>query len=90
MAAKTPPEHYAAELRRDAQRALQDSMGSYPSETPAAILSMIRIGLGDRTVAYPSLAYRMSEPLLKKIEAAVERISAATGSQQERLPLRYR
>ncbi len=65
-------------------------MASYPSETPAAILSMIRIGLGDRTLAYPPLAYRMGEPLLKKIEAAVQRVSAATGGGQERLPLQYR
>ena len=63
---------------------------AYPSETPAAILSMIRIGLGDRTLAYPALAYRMGEPLLKKIEAAVQRVSAATGGGQERLPLQYR
>ena len=65
-------------------------IAAYPSETPAAILSMIRIGLGDRTLAYPALAYRMGEPLLKKIEAAVQRVSAATGGGQERLPLQYR
>jgi hypothetical protein len=51
---------------------------------------MIRIGLGDQTLAYPPLAHRMGEPLLKKIEAAVHRISAATGGQQPRLPLQYR
>jgi hypothetical protein len=36
------------------------------------------------------MAARMGEPFLKKIELAVQRVGAAAGVPQERLPLQYR
>lgn len=77
-------------VRLTHRNALRAGSRSYPSDTAAAVLAMIRIGLGDRTVRYPAMAARMGEPFLKKIEAAVQRVSVAAGVPQERLPLQYR
>lgn len=72
------------------RNALRAGSTNYPSDTAAAVLAMIRIGLGDRTVRYPAMAARMGEPFLKKIELAVQRVGAVAGVPQERLPLQYR
>jgi hypothetical protein len=72
------------------RNALRAGSRSYPSDTAAAVLAMIRIGLGDRTVRYPAIAARMGEPFMAKIELAVQRVGAAAGVPQARLPLEYR
>ena len=72
------------------RNALRVGSRSYPSDTAAAVLAMIRIGLGDRTVRYPAVAARMGEPFIAKIELAVQRVGAAAGVPQARLPLEYR
>jgi len=77
-------------VRLTHRNALRAGSRSYPSDTAAAVLAMIRIGLGDRTVRYPAMAARMGEPFLKKIELAVQRVGAVAGVPQERLPLQYR
>ena len=77
-------------VRLTHRNALRAGSRSYPSDSAAAVLAMIRIGLGDRTVHYPAMAARMGEPFLKKIELAVQRVGAAAGVPQERLPLQYR
>ena len=77
-------------VRLTHRNALRAGSRSYPSDAAAAVLAMIRIGLGDRAVRYPAMAARMGEPFLKKIELAVQRVGAAAGVPQERLPLQYR
>lgn len=77
-------------VRLTHRNALRAGSRNYPSDTAAAVLAMIRIGLGDRTVRYPPMAARMGEPFLEKIEAAVERIANVAGVAQGRLPLQYR
>lgn len=79
-----------ANVRLTRRNALRAGSRSYPSHSAAAVLAMIGIGLGGRTVHYPAMAARMGEPFLKKIELAVQRVGAAAGAAQERLPLQYR
>lgn len=62
----------------------------YPSAVEWTVLALIRIGLGDRSVRYPTAAIRMSEAFLTKIEAAARRVRAAFGETQEKLLLDYR
>ena len=62
----------------------------YPSAVEWTVLALIRIGLGDRSVMYPTAAIRMSEVFLSKIEAAARRVRAAFGETQEKLQLDYR
>lgn len=73
-------------VRRAHRNALRAGSHSYPSDAAAAVLAMIPIGLGDRTVRHPAMAARMGEQFLKKIERAVERVGAAAGVPQARLP----
>ncbi|MCK6422829.1 MAG: hypothetical protein L6Q73_18245 [Aquabacterium sp.] len=72
------------------RNALRAGSRSYPSDTAAAVLAMIRIGLCDRTVRYPAIAARMGEPFMAKIELAVQRVGAVAVVPQARLPLDYR
>lgn len=60
-----------------------------PSETSAAVLALMRIGLGDRTTRYPLIATRMGDDFLKKIEQAVQRVRLAAGDTQMKLSFAY-
>lgn len=73
-------------VRLTHRNALRAGSRNYPSDTAAAVLAMIRIGLGDRTVRHPAIAARMGEAFLRKIEMAVQRVGAAAGVPQARLP----
>lgn len=56
-------------------------------ETTAAVLALMRIGLGDRTTRYPAMARRMGTDFLNGIDEAVQRIKRAAGDRQGRLTL---
>jgi transposase-like protein len=77
----------ARPTHRNARRA---GSTNYASDTAAAVLATIWIGLGDRSVRYPTMAARMGEPFRKKIELPVQRFGALAGVPQKRLPLQYR
>lgn len=57
------------------------------AETAAAVLALMRIGLGDRTTRYPAMARRMGPDFLNGIDEAVQRIKKAAGDRQVRLAL---
>ncbi|OYU28063.1 MAG: hypothetical protein CFE41_07455 [Burkholderiales bacterium PBB2] len=56
-------------------------------ETTAAVLALMRIGLGDRTTRYRAMARRMGTDFLNGIDEAVQRIKKAAGDRQGRLTL---
>jgi hypothetical protein len=66
---------------------MKHASSDYPSDVGWAVLGMIRIGLGDRSLRRPSLVSRIGQPFLEKIEAAVGRVRAAQGDPQQRLML---
>lgn len=57
------------------------------SETAAAVLALMRIGLGDRTTRYPAMACRMGSDFLQGVDAAVQRVKKAARDRQARLDL---
>jgi len=59
----------------------------YPSDVGWAVMALIRVGLGDRSLKRPALASRMGQPFLDKIEAAVGRVRVSLGDSQQRLLL---
>ena len=59
----------------------------YPSDVGWAVMALIRVGLGDRSLRRPALASRMGQPFLDKIEAAVGRVRVSLGDSQQRLLL---
>ena len=88
-------EAVAMKLLHDGRRltprnANSEGANFYPSAVEWTVLALIRIGLGDRSVRYPTAAVRMSEAFLSKIEAAAQRVRAAFGETQEKLRLDYR
>jgi len=94
-AAIAKAEAAAIKLLRDGRRltprnAKGEGAYFYPSTVEWAVLALIRIGLGDRSVRHPTSAARMSEAFLCKIEAAARRVRAAFGETQEKLQLDYR
>ena len=60
---------------------------AFQPETAAAVLALMRIGLGDRTTRYPAMARRMGPDFLNGIDEAVQRIKKAAGDRQARLAL---
>ncbi len=93
-AAIAKAEAAALKLLRDGRRltprnAKGEGAYFYPSTVEWAVLALIRIGLGDRSVRHPASAARMSEAFLCKIEAAARRVRAAFGETQEKLQLGY-
>ena len=59
----------------------------YPSDVGWAVLALIRIGLGDRSLRRPALAARLGQAFFERIEAAVARVRAFQGDPQQRLQL---
>ena len=59
----------------------------YPSDLGWAVLALIRIGLGDRSLRRPALASRVGQAFLARIEAAVAQVQAFQGDPQQRLQL---
>ncbi len=57
----------------------------YPSDVGWAVLALIRIGLGDRSLRRPALASRLGQAFLERIESAVARGQAFQGDPQQRL-----
>lgn len=93
-AAIAKAEAAALKLLRDGRRltprnAKGEGAYFYPSTVEWAVLALIRIGLGDRSVRHPASAARMSEAFLCKIEAAARRVRVAFGETQEKLQLGY-
>lgn len=73
--------------RLTSRNARKHASNYYPSDVGWAVLGLIRIGLGDRSLKRPSLVSRIGQPFLDKIEAAVGRVRAAQGDPQQRLML---